>query len=496
MKSVGEENFESAQPADLKRARRRRPAYPDAARSDPLPPVAMEAEQGVLGCLLLSPREGIPACVEKFRDGGVVFYDLRHLTIYEACVEMWDKQLPIDIITLQQWLKDKEMLDQVGGIAYLNALQDAVPAAANLSYYADIVWEKYQLRSMVNIARDVTTRIYESTDDFNTLLDSVERDLIKLTQQRDYTGLKDISVVVQQAQEVIESYSNRGGELTGIGTGFTDLDRMTSGLQGGEMIVIAARPSMGKTSLAMNIVEFCCVQNRIPTGVFSIEMTARSLVVRSICSLSRVNLRMVLDGYMSERDMPRMVNAMSQIRNSPLFIDDSSELSLLQLRSKARRMVAQSGIKLFVIDYLQLMSSGNRKDGRQQEVSDISKGIKALAKELGVPIIVLSQLNREVEKEKGRKPRLSDLRESGSIEQDADLVAFLYKPYRENEDEGPRQEEAAIPVNLLIAKQRNGPTGDVELTFLKPYTRFESAAVVSDDDVPTEQSRLPYAGEG
>ena len=262
---------------------------------------------------------------------------------------------------------------------------------------------------------------------------------------------------------------------------------MTSGLHGGEMIVIAARPSMGKTSLAMNIAEHVAIEQRLPVGVFSLEMTAESLVLRMLCSRSRVNLRNVREGFLAERDFPKLTGAAGKLANAPLFIDDSSALSILQLRAKARRMSQQYGIKLFVIDYLQLLhSTARRAENRQQEIADISSGIKSLAKELNVPVIVLSQLNRELEREKSRKPRLSDLRESGAIEQDADVVGLLYKPSSGDEDEdgGSAAEQDAVPVNLLIAKQRNGPTGDVNLTFLKSYTRFESAAKVSDEDVP------------
>src|SRR5437763_4320354 len=251
------------------------------------------------------------------------------------------------------------------------------------------------------------------------------------------------------------------------------------------MIVIAARPSMGKTSLAMNIAEHVTIEAKLPVGVFSLEMTADSLVLRMLCSRSRVNLRNVRDGFLAERDFPKLTGAAGKLANSPLFIDDSSGLSILQLRAKARRMFQQYGIKLFGIDYLQLLhSTARRADNRQQEIADISSGVKSLAKELRVPVVVLSQLNRELEKDKNRKPRLSDLRESGAIEQDADLVALLYKPSSGDDDE-PGPEQDALPVNLLIAKQRNGPTGDVNLTFLKSYTRFESAAKISSDDVPS-----------
>jgi replicative DNA helicase len=293
---------------------------------------------------------------------------------------------------------------------------------------------------------------------------------------------------VRNAIATIEDFHQRQGMLTGISTGFQDLDKMTTGLHGGEMVVIAARPSVGKTSLAMNIAEHVAIDLRLPVGVFSLEMSAASLVLRTLCSRSRVNLRNVREGFLAERDFPKLTGAAGKLAGAPLFIDDTSGLSILQLRAGARRMHQQHQVKLFVIDYLQLLhSTSARAENRQQEIADISAGLKGLAKELDVPVIVLSQLNREPEKrERGAEPRLSDLRESGSIEQDADLVCLLYKPGKGDDDEtGSQADDEALPVNLLIAKQRNGPTGEVRLTFLKPYTRFESSAKVSDEDVPT-----------
>ncbi|HYG34065.1 MAG TPA: replicative DNA helicase, partial [Clostridia bacterium] len=307
----------------------------------------------------------------------------------------------------------------------------------------------------------------------------------KISESRIQGQTSTIKDLVKKAINTIEEFHQRQGMLTGIPTGFQDLDKMTSGFHGGEMIVIAARPSMGKTSLAMNIAEHVAIDNKLPVGVFSLEMTSESLVLRMLCSRSRVNMRNIRDGFLAERDFPKLTGAAGKLANSPLFIDDSSGLSVLQLRAKARRMHQQYGIKLFVIDYLQLLHSTSRRaENRQQEIADISNGIKGLAKELNVPVIVLSQLNRELERDKNRKPRMSDLRESGSIEQDADLIGLLYKPSAEDDEAAPAPAEEAVAVNLLIAKQRNGPTGDVNLTFMKSYTRFENAAKVSDDDVP------------
>jgi len=473
---------------DLKRTRRRKTDLAEVGRTDRLPPHSPEAEQGVLGCVLLSPNDCLGQCIEKLKAGAEHFYDLRHQTIYSSLVEMYDHREAIDIITLQQRLKDKQLLDEIGGIPYLNALQDGVPSAANLSYYLDIVLEKFLLRKMIHTCTDVVARVYSHEGEVDALLDEVERDVLRISESRVTGGSTNIKKLVHDAIGTVENYFNRQGVLGGVATGFADLDRMTDGLHGGEMIVIAARPSMGKTSLAMNIAEHVVLQDKLPVGVFSLEMTAESLVLRMLCSNARVNLRHIREGFMTEADFPKLTTAAGKMSNAPLFIDDSPGLSILQLRARARRLTQQHGVKLFVVDYLQLLHSTARRsqENRQQEIADISSGIKALAKELKVPVIVLSQLNRELEKDKSRKPRLSDLRESGAIEQDADVVGLLYKPSADDEEAGAAEEPDGVPVNLLIAKQRNGPTGDVNLTFLKPYTRFESAAKVSDEDVPAE----------
>jgi replicative DNA helicase len=475
-------------PEDLRGRRRKRSSTMVAERTDRLPPHSIEAEQCVLGCVMLSPNDTLGKCVSRFKGKGNYFYDLRHQSIYDALVSMYDGKEHIDVITLQQHLKDRGLLDKIGGLAYLSKLPDTVPLADNIDYYLDIVWEKNLLRKMIATCQEVVGNVYEFEGDVDQLVDEVETNILRISEEReaDKARSQSIKELVQKAVVTIEDMFNRQGQLTGLGTGFVDLDRMTNGLHGGEMVVVAARPSMGKTSLAMNIVEHVAVVEKQPVGVFSLEMTAESLVLRMLCAHSRVNLRKIRDGFMSERDFPKLIAATGKLSSAPLFIDDTPGLSILQLRAKARRMWQQYGVKLIVVDYLQLLhSTARRAENRQQEIADISNGIKALAKELDVPVIVLSQLNRELEKDKNRKPRLSDLRESGAIEQDADVVGLLYKPSVSEDDEVAESEEQdAVPVNLLIAKQRNGPTGDVPLTFLKSYTRFESAAKVSDEDVP------------
>jgi replicative DNA helicase len=475
--------------ADLKKARRQKSARADARPTiDRLPPHSPEAEMGVLGCALLSPNECLGECIEKLKDSGAeFFYDLRHQTIYEMLAEMFNTRQAIDVITVQQKLKDKQLLEQIGGIAYLSQLQDSVPSAANLSYYLEIVREKFLLRKMIQTCTEVVGRVYDYEGEVDALMDEVERDVLRISESRAQGSVMATKDLVHKAIDTIENFFSRKGTLTGLATGYADLDRITDGLHGSEMIVIAARPSMGKTSLAMNIVEHVVLEQKLPCVVFSLEMSAEALILRMMCSIARVNLRSIREGFMSESDFPKLRDAAGRLANSKLFIDDSAGLSILQLRARARRLHQQHDIKLFVVDYLQLLHSTARRsqENRQQEISDISSGIKALAKELKVPVLVLSQLNRELERDKNRKPRLSDLRESGAIEQDADLVGLLYKPNAGDDEDGAAAEEAdGLPVNLLIAKQRNGPTGDINLTFLKNYTRFESAAKVSDEDIP------------
>jgi len=472
--------------ADPKKARRKTSATAGTPKVDRLPPHSIEAEQGVLGCVLLSPHDCMGECIEKLKSGPDIFYDVRHRTLFQTLTEMYDQKQAIDLITLQQHLKNIQQLENVGGLAYLSSLPDAVPSAANLEYYLDIVLEKYLLRKMIQTCTGIVGRVFDYEGQVDALLDEVERDILRISEERVAGASLTIKELVNKAISKIEEYHQNHGMLTGVSTGFADFDKMTTGLHAGEMIVIAARPSVGKTSLAMNIAEHVSLELKVPVGVFSLEMTADQLVLRMLCSRSRVNLRNIREGFLAERDFPKLTGAAGKLAGAPLFIDDSSALSILQLRAKARRMWQQFGIKLFVIDYLQLLNSTSRRvENRQQEIAEISGGIKSLAKELSVPIIVLSQLNRELEKRgPGERPRLSDLRESGAIEQDADLVGLLYRETKnkDGDDETNEVEQDAIPVKLCIAKQRNGPTGDVALTFLKSYTRFESAAKVSPED--------------
>ena len=472
---------------------------------DRSPPHSIEAEQGVLGCLLLDPSDGLNTCLEKLREprqlgapkkergqygylnhsGATFFYELKHQVIFESMLDLFESGQGIDLITLRQFLSDKKQLEAVGGVAYLSYLMNSVPSAANLEYYFSIVWDKYLLRKTVRTCTEIVREAYEHEGEVDRLLDDVESRIQKISEERAGETASTMKELVGQAINRIEAFHERQGGFSGLATGFPDLDKMTDGMHEAEMIVIAARPSMGKTSLAMNIVENIVLKQNVPVGVFSLEMTAESLITRMICSHARLNFKHLRDGMLNGNDFQRITQTAGNLHKAPLFVDDTPGLSILQLRAKARRMHSQHGIKLIVIDYLQLLHSTSRRatDNRQQEVAEISSGIKSLAKELSVPIVVLCQLNREMEREKNRKPRLSDLRESGSIEQDADLVGLLYRAHSDDPDEAAQGEGDGVPINLLLAKQRNGPTGDVPLTFLKQYTRFESAARIDAGDV-------------
>src|SRR5450756_398587 len=479
---------EHAGNADFKKQRRQKQTLSQrgAATLDRLPPHDLQMEMGVLGCIMLSPNECMGICIEKLKDDGKeAFYDLRHQEIYQTLATMYNARQPVDLITVQQNLKERDMLTQVGGIPHLSQIQDGVPSAANLSWYLDKLREKFLMRRLIETCTGIVGRAYDFDGEVDQLLDETEREMHKINESRVSAESRDMGTLVNSGLGMIEHFFNRQGEISGLPTGFADLDNMTDGFHGGEMIVFAGRPAMGKTSLAMGCAEHVILESKVPVGVFSLEMSAESLVLRMMCSVARVNLRRIRDGFMNESDFPKLMSAAGRLSKAPLHIVDQGGLTILQLRARARRMAQQHGIKLFVIDYLQLLHSKSRQsqENRQQEIAEISSGIKALAKELNVPVIVLAQLNREIKKDKNRKPRMSDLRESGSIEQDADLVGMLYKPNAADEDDAAAVDDSeGVAVNLLITKQRNGPTGDVNLTFLKPYTRFESAAKFSSQD--------------
>lgn len=451
-----------------------------------LPPSSLEAEQGVLGSLLLDPVNGMPVALATIPTHEV-FYDLRHRTLWSQMVRIFEDHEPLEVTTLIISMRHFDTVNSAGGVEFISALPDKTPSAANLEYYLKILLDLYQRRQLIQVTTRLSVLAMTSTQPTEDLLNEAERDIMTIARQRSFKEHAPIRDVVRTSMQIIEDDIARQGLPRGIPTGFCDLDRMTSGLENGEMFVLAARPSLGKTSLAMNIAEHVAVDLKIPVGVFSLEMSAESLVSRAIYSRARVNSRAIMDGFFADRDAPKLTRAAGKIGAAPLYIDDTvSGATIWQITARARRLVQMFGVKLFVIDYLQLVH-GRTRGHRVTEMTEVSQGAKEMARELNVPVLILSQLNRDVVKEKGRKPRMDDLRDTGSIEQDADKIALLYRPKdftTDNEDNGLDQD--SMQVNMIIAKQRNGPTGEIYLTFLRAYTRFESAARITAADVPDE----------
>ena len=456
----------------------RQPAHyrPDVHR---LLPQSPDAEKGVLCSFLLAPREVGGFCAEK-QVTREHFHIPAHGELYATLLELWDAGKPIDFIILTELLRDRQRLDQVGGAAFVTELFTFLPTAANLAYYVEIVQEKFTLREIIKVCTEYAARSYDEQDNVPTLLDDVEGKIFAIAQDRFKDKAASMKDQVMQAIHDIEALYERRGAISGLETGLAEFDRMTDGLHGSEMIVIAARPSMGKTALAMNMAEHVALELKKAVAVFSLEMSTSQLVQRMLCSRARVNLGNIRNGFLSERDFPALTAAASKLAESKFFIDDTPGLSILELRAKARRLKCQHDIAAIFIDYLQLLRSTSRRaqDNRQLEIAEISSGLKGLAKELNIPIVVLAQLNRNPEGRTGAslgRPRLSDLRESGSIEQDADLVGLLVREeYYADTDEDKKAAEGKA--TLIIAKQRNGPVGDVPLTFLKEFTRFENRA--------------------
>jgi replicative DNA helicase len=437
-------------------------------------PASLDAEKGVLSSILLSPRETLITAVEK----GITaehFHHPAHGTIYSVLEELSKANSPIDLITVTQALSDRNQLDQIGGASVLVDLQTFLPTATNADYYIDIIREKHLLRRMIAVCTASAARCYEEQGDVKALIDDVEKQVFTVAEDRVRGDLPEIKDHVNAALDAIELLYKNRGQVTGVPTGYKELDNMTNGLHPSEMIVIAARPSMGKTALAMNIAEHVAVDKQIPVAVFSLEMSSQQLATRLLCSRARVNLHHIRNGIMPKNAQQELFKAVTEYSASKMVIDDTAGLSINELRAKSRRLMDKHGLGLIVIDYLQLLKSPSKRgqENRQIEIAEISNGIKALAKELTIPIIVLAQLNRKSEDRGDGKPRISDLRESGSIEQDADVVGLLYRSAYYAKDAEDRDERGG-EAELIIAKQRNGPTGEVPLTFLSEFTRFES----------------------
>lgn len=442
-------------------------------------PVNVDAERAALSCMLLDPNNIIPRAIEKMSPP--FFYIPAHRVIYEALLHLY-KTRPegkLDLIILTTELDQRDQLEAVGGARALADLLDDVPTTALFDDYVEFLKEKFVLRRVIGDCTNCVTDAYDSPDDVKSFLDTVEKKVLGIRNEIEQEkGIEDMRTHVLNVIQSIEDVYNNEGTTSGLMTGFHDLDEMTNGFHGGEMIVVAARPSMGKTSFVMNIVENISIrkENAVPVAVFSLEMSSESLVQRVLCSRAKVQMQKLRGGFLSKSDFPQLMQAAGQMAEAPIWIDDTPGLTINELQAKARRLKKDHDIQLIAIDYLQLLKAPDtaRRDGREKEIAEISGGIKGVAKELNIPIIVLAQLNRNPDS-RGGKPRMSDLRESGSIEQDADLVGLLMRPEVYADDEEDRESKWG-EAEFIIAKQRNGPTGEVPLTFHKEFMRFDNRA--------------------
>lgn len=438
---------------------------------DRIPPQNIEAEVSVLGAVLQDPQALLKA-MEVLRPAD--FYKEAHRKIFGACIDLFERNEPVDLVTLANELMRSKQLEEVGGASALSGLVDQVPTAANVAHHAQIVKDKALLYALIQKGTAVVSRAYADKDDVDEVLDWAEQQIFEISQDKITRSFVPVKSVLKGTFQLIEKLYDRKSHVTGVPTGFKKFDEMTAGLQASELVVVAGRPSMGKTSFCLNIAQHAAVQERIHVAIFSLEMSKEQLVQRMLCSVARVDSHSLRTGFLRDADWPKLTTGAGILSESPIFIDDTPGISLLEMRAKARRLKAEQGLGLVIIDYLQLISGRGRIESRQQEISEISRSLKAMAKELDVPVVALSQLSRAVEARDDKRPRLADLRESGAIEQDADLVAFLYRPalYRERKGEELGEEEDKT-AEVIIGKQRNGPTGTVYLTFLREYTRFE-----------------------
>ncbi len=439
---------------------------------DRRPPASAEAEISVLGGMLID-RDAVARAVEHVNDS--MFFKEGHRRMFRAMARLFERGEAIDVITVSEELKKTGELDGAGGLEYLAQLLDAVPTAANIEYHARIVREKALLRRLIDASSQIIRDAYEQGQrEVDEVLDQAESRIFQVAQSRAREGFVWIKEILWPTFEHIERLQESGTGITGVPTGYADLDRMTTGLQKGDLIIVAARPAMGKTSLVLNIAQNAAIEQSTTVAIFSLEMSKEQLVQRLLCAEGRVDAQKLRRGRLSPDEYQRLAAAAGHLNTAPLWIDDSPGATVLEMRAKARRLKSETDLGLLIIDYMQLMSSSTRAENRVQEVSEISRGLKSLARELEVPVVALSQLSRAPEQRTDRRPQLSDLRESGSIEQDSDLVAFLYRPeyYLGPVDKDGNSIEGQT--ELIVAKQRNGPTGMIPLYFHKAYTRFDS----------------------
>lgn len=445
-----------------------------------VPPQSIEAEIAVLGSMLLD-HDAISQAIELLEPA--CFYKDAHKKIYSAIIKLFDENKAVDLITVVEELKKTNALDDVGGPAYISGIASSVPTAANIIYYIKIVKEKYVLRNLINASTQIAVECYNTAQDADALVDKAEQIIFDIASKKVESKSVLLRDIIRSSIETIDNLYQRKENITGLATGFRDLDMKTAGLQKSDLIVIAGRPSMGKSALVTCIAEHVGVVEKKPVAFFSLEMSKEQLVQRLLCSHARVDAHKVRTGFLSQADWPRLVTAAGKLSEAPIYIDDSPAASVMEIRAKARRLKAQHDVQLIVLDYLQLMQGPANSDNRQQEISEISRSLKALARELNVPLIAISQLSRAVEQRSDHRPQLSDLRESGAIEQDADLVILLLREEYYN----PTEENKGIS-EVIIAKQRNGPVGSLNLTFIGEYMRFENLIARGEEFVAQESA--------
>ncbi|MBF89617.1 MAG: replicative DNA helicase [Candidatus Marinimicrobia bacterium] len=434
-----------------------------------IPPQALEAEEAVLGAMLTS-KEAVSRGLEILTSDH--FYKDSHRRIFESMNNLFDDGEPIDAVSVINELKKRKQLDASGGAYFLTGLADSVPTSANIDYYAQIVLEKASLRKLISVASDLSSDAFNDEHGLEDILDKAEQRIFSISQGRLKGKFQQLSPVLQETFEQLDKIHQKPGSVTGVPTGLTDLDEITSGFQDGELIIVAGRPSMGKTALALTFARNAAVEHDIPIGIFSLEMSNSQLAMRLLTSEARVDSHLVRTGKLPNEQWKNLSLSVGKLADAPIYLDDTPAMGITELRAKSRRLKAEKDIQLIMVDYLQMMHGGSSSESRQQEISQISRSLKALAKEISVPVVALSQLSRAPEARSDHRPQLSDLRESGAIEQDADLVMFLYRKWVYSRDEEDRRK-----AEIIVSKQRNGPTGTVPLIFVDSYAKFENATL-------------------
>ncbi|MBW1891158.1 MAG: replicative DNA helicase [Deltaproteobacteria bacterium] len=435
-----------------------------------IPPQNLEAEESILSAILLDNSTLLDVLETLISED---FYRSAHAKMFAAITELFEKNEPVDLVTLANILKEKGQLDEVGGATYLAKLVDTAPLAVNAQHYARIIRDKASLRQLIERSNEIATRCFEDSGDVDDVIDFAEKAIFEIAGNKNKKSFYPLSQIIGQNIDALEERQGNKTLVTGVSTGFSRLDNLTSGFQNSDLIILAARPSMGKTALALNIARNAAIDANTPVVVFSIEMSKEQLSMRMLCSEARIDSSRLRSGFFSREDWVSLTNAAEVLSDAEIYIDDSPDLSAMAIRAKARRLKMDKNIGLVIIDYLQLMKGRASAERRDLEISEISRSLKALAKELDIPVVALSQLNRKLEERHDKRPQLSDLRESGALEQDADVVAFIYRDDVYNKDENNPNKGIA---ELLLKKQRNGPTGEVKLTFISTYTRFEDLA--------------------